>query len=688
MKTYFWETSPFFRLLLPFAAGIFCYDVLAIESPFSFYVSMGIALCCITISWVKNSHFIKAMSFFMAFTCLGFSVSFKADIKNDPCWFGNKLKTAGAFSVKITEAPQEKERTWKLVVDVEEAVLNDSVERVKGKAFVYIYKNDSALDCKTGDILLVPSSWQPLKNPGNPYEFDYATFCKRNNIYYQQFLGKSDIIKISEGDAHSLSLAGQTHEWAMDKLALYVKDKSTLGLLQAMLLGDEVNFSDEDRQLYVDTGIIHVVAISGGHIGFLMLLINGCLFWIRRRNYQWIKLIVALPIVVFYVMVAGAPPSAVRAAFVFGLSAMSTFIRRDNNSLNSLLAAAFGILLIKPMWLFAVGFQLSFVAVLSLIIFYKRIYRLYYPPTIPVKFLWSATVVGIAAEILVAPLVIYYFHLFPALFLVANVIAVLLMGIVMTLGLLIVAVSSFPIAANMFAWVVSFIVGWFHKVIHYIRLSNPDAFKYLHLSLMELLLCYFCIAGITTFSLQKSKPALYTSLVGFCLLLLSFNIKQWKALHQEQIVIYNVSRYAYAEHISGNLFQIISESEEHILQKKIDYAVRENHVTKRAWRENKELRQQDILFFNNRKIAFLKAPLISDSVKFQPQPIDFLILEYPVNEFNVLQLLNMFEFGKLIITGNQRRKSVQVWKDSCDKHHIDVHVTMLDGAYVLDGSEQ
>lgn len=682
MNTYFWETLPFFRLLLPFAAGIFCYDYLPHNALSDFSIAITITVCCIAAAFVKPGHVIKSVLFFTALICLGFAVAFLSDIKNHPGWFGNEIKHSQAFAVRITGAPQEKERTWKLPVEVEKAIFNDSIKTVKGKAFIYLYKNDSTLDYKTSDVLLVPFDWQTLKNPGNPYEFDYATFCKRNNIYYQQFLGKNDVVKISDGQAGSMSLTERTHEWAMKKLALYVKDKSTLGLLQAMLLGDEVNFSDEDRQLYVDTGIIHVVAISGGHIGFLMILINACLFWIRKKGHQWIKLLIALPIVIFYVMVAGAPPSAVRAAFVFGLLAVSTFVRRDNNPLNTLLAATFGILLIKPMWLFAVGFQLSFVAVLSLILFYKRIYKLYFPPNIIVKFFWSAITASIAAEILVAPLVIYYFHLLPAMFLVANVAAVLLMGIVMTLGLLIVTVSSFPFVANLLAWIVSFIVSWFHKIIHYIRLFNPDAFKYLHLSLMELLLCYLCIATITIFILQKSKPALYISLVSLCLWLLSFNIKQWKTLHREQIVIYNVSRHAYAEHIFGNRFQIISESEDSTAQKKIDYAARENHVVKRAWKENKELKQQDIFLFSNQKIVFLKTSLTLDSTKFQP--VDFLVLEYPVHEFNAPQLLNVFDFKKLIITGNQRRKIVQAWKDSCSNYKIDAHFTMQDGAYVID----
>src|SRR5690606_33606709 len=164
--------------------------------------------------------------------------------------------------------------------------------------------------------------------------------------------------------------------------------------------------------------------------------------------------------------------------------------------------------------------------------------RLYFPPHKIIGYFWSAIAASIAAEILIAPLVIYHFHLLPALFLVANVVAVLLMTVVMSLGLLLLVCAALPPVATMLAALLTLIVNGFHEVITLISFFNPKAFSYLHLSFIELLLCYICIAAIALFLLQRAKPALYTSLAGLCFLFLSFTIKQWKALHQEQIVIY------------------------------------------------------------------------------------------------------------------------------------------------------
>src|SRR5690606_846697 len=133
--------------------------------------------------------------------------------------------------------------------------------------------------------------------------------------------------------------------------------------------------------------------------------------------------------------------------------------QKTSNSLNQLLAAATLLLCAQPMWLFAVGFQLSFVAVLSLILFYQPVYRLLSPVPKIARALWGAMAASIAAEVLIAPLVIYYFHLFPSMFIVANVAAYLFMGFLMVAGMLIIALSAFPAVAGAIAWVVTFLAG-------------------------------------------------------------------------------------------------------------------------------------------------------------------------------------------------------------------------------------
>lgn len=686
-QPYFWESTPFFRMLLAFVFGIICYEWWHVGLTETWqWIALGLLFVSSFIGfvWLKKSQFIgkllQSIALFISLSCLGYIVTGMYDVKNQSNWFGQHLKDATGSLIRIIDLPEEKERTWKLYVKVEGLIINNKILTTSGNAFVYIYKQDSLPPPKLGDVLMLSAQWQPITNMGNPNEFDYRQFCERKNIYYQQFISSNEYLMVKKETTQQLSTAAKVHQWGMEALAHYVKDASTLGLLQAMLLGDEINFSAEDRQLYVDTGIIHIVAISGGHIAFLMVLITSALFWIRSKKYQWIKLAIALPIVIFYVMVAGAPPSAVRAAVVFSLLAIGVIIGKSHTAFNTLLAATFFILLVQPMWLFAVGFQLSVVAVLSLIIFYKRILSWYHPPYKFLNFIWSSIAASLAAEILIAPLVVYYFHLLPSMFLVANVVAVMLMGIVMSLGISIMAFSAIPLLASLLASIVTGVVAAFQWILYHISLMNPEFLKYLHLTWMELILCYIMIASIAVFLFYRSLLSLRLGLIATCFLLLSFNIKQWKAFNQHQFIVYNVSKQTHAEYLSGGFYTILSKDIDTVINSKLQYATKEKHIVNRAWQERIHTTYQEIFSIRNRNILLLKQAL-TDSVATLP-PIDFLVIQYPLNKFDVNEIQQRIAFSQLIITGKQRRKNMEAWKDSCAKYQIPAHFTMIDGAYI------
>ena len=313
-----------------------------------------------------------------------------------------------------------------------------------GKALVYIYKDAAPLNLGKGDLVLLPADWKPIANAGNPYEFDYARFAGRQNIYFRQFISRDEMVVAEKAALPRHSWTDRFHAWSMKQLETHVPDKKALGLLQAMLIGDEVNLDEELLQSYSETGIVHIIAISGSHVTVFFLLVSGLLFWIRHKKYHWIKYLLALPLVWLYILMAGAPPSAIRAGFMFSLLGLGFILGRNRNPLNQLFAAAFLMLLADPSWLFTIGFQLSFTAVLSLVLFYKRTLLLIQPRNILLKNTWSVMAASLAAEILVAPLVIYYFHLLPAAFLVANVFAYLFMGLVLIAGTAIILFSWLP----------------------------------------------------------------------------------------------------------------------------------------------------------------------------------------------------------------------------------------------------
>src|SRR6185437_7017911 len=216
---------------------------------------------------------------------------------NDSAWFGSHISNNNSYIVRITDAPKEKERTWKIPVSVLNVVQNNKAVPATGEAFLYIYKDWRSVDFQKGDTLIVHGNWQPIKNPGNPFEFDYAHYCALNNLYYQQFLFTDNIVLYGKGTLKEVSIIGRSHNWCMQQLDRYITDTATKGLIQAMLLGDEVNLDEHILQSYSETGIVHVIAISGSNVTFFFAIISALLWWLRNKKHLWIKYIIALPLI-------------------------------------------------------------------------------------------------------------------------------------------------------------------------------------------------------------------------------------------------------------------------------------------------------------------------------------------------------------------------------------------------------
>ena len=676
-EAYFWETAPFFRLLLPFAAGILCHDASGFArqgSALLFIICFLFALLASVVFGRRNYPQVIFLLQVVIVFFFGIAASYFADIRSDKAWFGNGIKENNAYLVRITDAPAEKENSWKVPVRLI-SVINGKVSTASGDAFIYLYKDRFPMRLRKGDTILVPGKWQPIRNAGNPFEFDYAGYCRRNGIYYQQSCSPNDIRLYATREPGDASMASRAHDWCMAQLGKYITEPKTKGLIQAMLLGDEVNLDEDLRQSYSETGIIHIIAISGGNVTIFFLAISGALWWLRHKKNLWVKYAIALPLVWFYVVMAGAPPSAVRAAIMFSLLAFSVILQKGYNGPNQLLATAFLLLCAKPMWLFSVGFQLSFVAVLSLILFYKPVYKWLSPTNKIAKLLWGTVAASISAEILAAPLVVYYFHMFPLLFIVANALAYLFMGFVLFAGMAVILLSWFPAVAKLIGVCVVWTVTVFDKVVVWLQSLNPVSFHFLVLTGIELILVYLVIMGFSLFFMRKQKAGLFTGMAAACILLISLSHEEWVGLHQQKLIVYNTPKTNHIELITGRGYAVLSTD---TATKKTAYAVKPAHIGWRAWRQNSG-ETNEITYVHGKSFLILNKD-VDTGAHF---PVDYLVINYS-GQPGVEQLKAVFS-PSLIIAGNnlnekQRKKFL---KDGADAG-IRIYAVAESGAFVLE----
>ena len=683
-KAYTWESAPFLRLLLPLAVGIMVYDNFPEWNLFNALIVVVLSFAVLAFMARRKANKGKVI-LFVAVNCLlacgGHCIAWLNDSGRQPSFYERHCyKDNTTCLARITAEPADKEHSWKIPVAIIRTIDKDTIPYTKGAGILYIYKDELPMLYHCGDTILLPGKWEQVENAGNPHEFDHARYLRRNNICYQQFCAAKAVRLYAQHNTAEESYTERAHNWCMVQLDRYITDVPTKGLIQAMLLGNEVNLDNDTRQSFSDTGIVHIIAISGGNIMMFFAVIVFLLRWIKNKKYNWIAYVIALPLIWFYVVMAGASPSAIRAAIMFSLLAVGILFSKNNNSLNQLFATAFILLCAQPMWLYSLGFQLSFVAVLSIIVFYAPVYKFIQPKQEVKMYKWlkwihhkvlETIAASLAAEILVAPLVVYYFHNFPVMFLVANVLAFVFMFIVLLLGMLIIGLSWLPAVATILGTINVWLVGCFNALLKWLQLFNPTAFHFLKLTLPQLVLLYMVIIGVSLLLLRKQKRGLFIALGSMCGLLLLMCTGKWYSLQQERFVVYNIGKTNHMELISGDHYSVLSQDT--VVPSKIRYATEPAHIQWRAWHRTEDTRDS-LLYVGGNSILILNEP-----VSGGPFEVNYVVINYHA-DINIKQLHDVFPDAYLVIGNNYTRKEQLAIVKSAGDASVGLHVVGIDGA--------
>lgn len=679
-KAHLWETAPFLRLLPPLVAGIIFYPADGIGS-FSLWLALIVVATLFTFIIAslaqRQNNFTKLVTFTGLCTCLVFTAwlaCYYYDARNDKHWMGNSLEQAEAYVARISRPAVEKEKTWKLELDITHWVAGDKVQPAEGKAFMYLFKYDAPA-LHEGDIIIVPNKWRRIKNRGNPYEHNYAAYMARENIYYQQFLQGREVIIHQYADEQSLPWVRQVHQWCSRQLEWYITDRATLGLLKAMLFDDRDMLEGDLADAYAQTGIVHIIAISGGHISIFFVLVAFLFGWIRHRKYRWIRYIAAIPLIWIYVVVAGAPPSAVRAAMMFSILGIGFALQKTPNGINQLLAAAFMLLCANPMWLYSIGFQLSFVAVLSIMIFYRPVYKWWSPVNRVARTIWATVAVSIAAEILVAPLVIYYFHLFPLQFIVANVLAYFFMGTVLVLGMLLIAVSPVYAVAGFIGKVVMLLVQWFNELVYDLQHLNMDSFHRLTLTGPQLVLVYIAIAGLSVFFMKKNKTALFFGLSGLAVFVALSGIERWKTLQQEMLIVYNAGKDSRVELISGTTATILY-GRDSVSEATKKFVLEPAHINLHISTVQRAEEKYNLVRVGGKTVFILDKPIKDTLIS-----ADYVVLTGKYNDLPAIQ--ETFTGAAIVLGSNISAQKAEAIKNTAREMGLQLYDAREDGAFVL-----
>ena len=590
--------------------------------------------------------------------------------------------------VEAQSVPEEKENSYKIAVKV---LRTDSFAIEPEKTYLYIEK-DSTLEkeIEYGKRLIVHTNWRRPASPTNPEQFNYRQYLELNGITHQAYV-QSEYIEVVK-DYQKSDLRGFIFG-LRENLLQSLKDHGFSGdmysLASAILLGKDNTMDPRLRSGFSKAGAMHILCVSGLHVGVIFLILDQLLrFLNKRKNGPKIKAVVLILMIWFYAALTGLEPSVLRASTMISFVIIGRTIRRPTSVYNSLSASAFLLLIINPLIITQIGFQLSYMAVLAIVSFQPLLYKLWLPRNKFPDYVWSIVTVSIAAQIGTFPLAIYYFHIFPVYFLITNLIVIPLSSFIIYSGFLFFITSFIEPLAFIFGKIL-YAILWFLKKSIFIIKSLPFAsLNFLDLAPSQVIIIYLVFLMIFIWFTMANRKALMTAFsLIFIFSLISLG-KNYQYAQQRELVFYNAGRGLAIEAVNNNEHVVLMDTTVKKDKQFISYNMKEYWVSKGlkkpeifVMNKTSDLKrnylafQDGALWWNERMIYILDEA--DNALKY---PVSYLVVHH--HKALPKQVKTKSHPQKIMLTGKIPPWNVQKWKTFGKKHEIPVH-ELNQGALVM-----
>ncbi len=557
----FWKEAPFLRLLIPFLSGISLYIFIPdnhwwLSALVFLCLLLGLSIFSFLKDFLKMKYaFLKGILMQGILVAAGYLLCVLHTGSSSANWYGHRVNQFEYALVKIQEEPQQKPKTLKAAAEVVQLQGDGKSMPVQGRVLIYFQKSEKAGQLKQGDVVLVKNKFMDIRPNGNPGEFDYAAYCASKNIFQSSFLKDNEwqqsTMHVSGPSAFFNRLGNATRAC----LKKNIHDSVSLGIAEALLIGYRNDIDPEVWQAYSNTGIVHIIAISGMHMAMIYMSVRWLLFLIPfMKRKRILSLSIAILFMWLFAGVTGLPPSVTRAAIMFSLLGIGEMLDRDISGINNLAASAFCLLCINPFWITDVGFQLSYLAVVSLLLFYSHVYSWFFISNRYLDAVWKLMAGTIAAQILTFPLCVYYFHQFPLLFLFTNLLAVPATTIILYAEIVLIAFSWIKPFAMLLGQFISTAIHWLNEAVFFTGHLSFAVWSGLQISMFQMILL-FAIVLLSAYWLMKKKAIFLPAVLGAVLLLVcSFTFERMHRLQQKKFVVYAAQKQQAIEFIQGEKY--------------------------------------------------------------------------------------------------------------------------------------
>lgn len=596
-------------------------------------------------------------------------------------------KQNDAIIATINEALLDKPKTYKANLSVNGIYHNKTCRPATGTIIAYFDKAGLDQSLAYGTQIVFVKAPQSIINPNNPGAFDYQRFLLFQGITAQVYL-KNDEYKILSGNKGSPLKTFILHmqTYILHTIKTFIPNPKEQGVAEALLIGYRNDLDKQLVQSYANTGVVHIIAISGLHLGmiygFILLLFSP---YKRKRWYRFAMPVTALFVIWMFTLLAGAVPSILRSAVTFTFIPLGVLINRKTNQYNTLAASAFCLLLFNPYYLWDVGFQLSYTAVLSIFLFVKPIHNLLYIKNRILNNIWLSACVTLAAQILTLPVILYNFHQFPALFLLTNLLVLFLSEVILFALLFLVLIGLLTPIAAITGKITQAMIWLMNSIIEYTEKVPSSVWKGIKTDAVQAWLLYLFIILIVLWLLYRLPKLFVYSLMILAILFAYTSIDVWQKNHQRKLVVYSVQKHTAIDIITGRKALCLYDDKLVSDITALNFTISPAHTFYRINDTGYSvLPGENNLSFHikDKTIIIVSQPVQKGSLSHKIKADMVIITNNPRLYMN--DVLIMIDCKTVIADSYTSLYKLKKWKETCDSFHIRFHSIAQQGAFVAD----
>jgi competence protein ComEC len=684
MKNQIWHTIPLVRLFIPFVCGIGVSMFYSISFPVALLIFILLFVFSLAVKYLVKHYrlrwifgFCISAAMFLAGVTLH---TFQNDLRQ-PTHF-SKHASNRFLLVQIDEEPVPKSSSYKMVGKV--LGLSDSSGANKyavGKLLIYLGKDDSLRLPQYGNIIVVPcSSVNEIRGPQNPDEFNYKRYLAFRQIYFQAYIKPNELVLLSQRGGNPIMVwVYNVQHYFKDVLTRTIQSKNETAVAQALLYGFDDDIDAETVQAYSNTGTLHVLAVSGMHVGLIFMILAFFLSPLDKlKKGKILKQVIILIMLWVYSFICGLSPSILRATVMFSFIIVSNILGVRSSVYNTLAASAITLLCFDANMLANVGFQLSYLAVLGIVFFQPLIEEWYTAPNWFMRQVWSITAVSLAAQLITFPVGLLYFHQFPNCFLFSNLIIIPLTTGILYGAIALLCISKFVWLSWLLGQALYYTISFTNTIVKLVE-HIPYAYTNgLYISILQSILLYAIIFFIALFLLKKNKAFFIGALSCLVIYVSIRTCHKIRHSQQHRVLVYNINKYTAIRFIDGTRSFLMADSSLLADQSKVKF-----HLQQHYWTSG--IKDQDTMFCdkeNWKKISFYNHQILitGSSPVTQPMECDLLIVK---NDINVNDVLKFVRVREVIVTSEVKLNKALAIQREFLEHNINTKCASELGAIEL-----